>query len=481
MPGNRLIFPIFAALLAASAAQGQVLTPVALPYNANLQSTVISTVPGGVFVANDEFATPFTIPSAGTENNYYVDTSFNGQSVTIAVSIPNATDVYTLMNATRPQPGATLGTIQFIGDGGASQTFPLVAGANIRDYYQGLFANTLNNGVDGVEAVNAFACTDPVDCLGSGATGNVQTGEAGGYLLDEQHFTLDPAFASQNLTQIVLTDATSDSTFLVAGVTVGSQATPTNTSPLVSAVLPCSRSARVGTVVTAAATVINSGSSGVTGCSIAPLTALPMAFLYQALDPTTGQPVGAENTPVPIAAGAAQNFLIGFTPSAAFPPTTVELSYSCTGTDAATATIGINTILLSASSTPVPDIVALAATDSGDGILDIPGTDGAAAFAVATVNLGADSAITVSAETGAASLPVTIALCQTVPSTGQCVAAPATSVATTIAAGDTPTFAFFVQASGTVPFLPAVNRVFVQFQDGNGTVRGATSVALRTQ
>jgi hypothetical protein len=489
MSRRRLIIPVLAALLAASAAQGQVLTPVPLTYNANWQTSVISTVPSGTFVANNDFATLFQIPSTSSKSctvsgpcNYYSDTSFNGQSVTFDVTVANATDVYTLMNATSPQPGATLGTISFIGSGGASQTFPLVAGADIRDYYQGGFADTLDNGVAGVEAVNAFACTDPVDCLGSGGTGNVQTGKAGGYVLDEQHFTLDPAFASQTLTKIVLTDASIGSGFLLAGVTVGSQtAPPPDTSPLVAAVLPGSRSARVNAVATAAATVINSGGTALTGCSITPLTILPMSFFYQALDAATGQLVGSPNTPVSIAAGAAQDFLLGFTPTSAFPPTTVELSFTCAGTGAAPATVGIDTILLSASASPVPDIVAIAATDSNDGIVDLPGAVGAGAFAVATVDLGAASAITVSANTGAAALPVTVTLCQTVPSTGQCVAAPGASVATTIAAGATPTFAVFVQASGTVPFLPAVNRVFVQFQDAAGTVRGSTSVALRTQ
>jgi hypothetical protein len=87
----------------------------------------------------------------------------------------------------------------------------------------------------------------------------------------------------------------------------------------------------------------------------------------------------------------------------------------------------------------------------------------------------------VSADTGAASLPLAINLCQTNPATGQCTSVIGPTVTTTIAANATPTFAIFVQGSGTVPFDPAHNRIFVRFKDSGGVVRGATSVAVRTQ
>lgn len=69
--------------------------------------------------------------------------------------------------------------------------------------------------------------------------------------------------------------------------------------------------------------------------------------------------------------------------------------------------------------------------------------------------------VKVTADTGAASLPVTVALCQTNPVTGACLSAPASIVTTAIPNGATPTFAFFVTAAGSVAFDPAVNRVFV--------------------
>ena len=39
----------------------------------------------------------------------------------------------------------------------------------------------------------------------------------------------------------------------------------------------------------------------------------------------------------------------------------------------------------------------------------------------------------------------------------------------------------FVKGSGAVANNPAVNRVFVRFKDTGGNVRGATSVAVKTQ
>src|SRR5262249_40035255 len=132
------------------------------------------------------------------------------------------------------------------------------------------------------------------------------------------------------------------------------------------------------------------------------------------------------------------------------------------------------------SNTPVPDVVALAATATGDGIANIPGPTGTGFFAVATANVGAGGPITVSATTIAGSLGLTLTVCQT-DAGGNCLAAPASSVVVQIGAGQTPTFAVFITGSGPVPFDPANNRVVLLFKDGTGATRGATSVAVRTE
>jgi hypothetical protein len=249
---------------------------------------------------------------------------------------------------------------------------------------------------------------------------------------------------------------------------------------LVAAVLPSSRSVQVGATATAFATIINAGSATAILCAPALATALPAAFTYQTTDPATNQVIGSANTPISVGAGAMQSFVFALTPSAAIAPTDVQLSFDCANTDPAPINVGLNTLLLSASVTPVPDIVALAATATNDGIVNIPGTNGTGAFAVATVNVGVGADITASADTGGASLPVNLFICQTDPGTGACLASLTSSVTTTINANATPTFAVFVQGGGTVTFDPAANRIFVRFSSG-GVTRGSTSVGVRIQ
>jgi YVTN family beta-propeller protein len=264
-------------------------------------------------------------------------------------------------------------------------------------------------------------------------------------------------------------------------VTAGFVADTAGNLTLVAAVLPTSRSVEIGATPTAFATMIDAGPADATTCTIAPATGVTANFLFQTTDPSTNAVTGTANTPANIAAGQAGTFVIAFTPTAAFPPTNVAFTFTCANAPAPAASItGVNTLNLSASTQPVPDIVALAA--SGDpGYVDIPGATGTGVFAVATVNLGIDATITASANTGAANLPVTLLICQTDPTSGTCLAAPSASVATDILPNATPTFGIFVTGSSAVADMPGVNRIFVTFTDAGGTLRGETSVAVRMQ
>jgi len=247
----------------------------------------------------------------------------------------------------------------------------------------------------------------------------------------------------------------------------------------VASVLPSSRSVQVGNVATAFATMINPGSTIATDCGITPLTSVQANYAYQTTD-ANNELIGTVDTPVDIAAGGNQSYVFAFTPTASFSPVDVQLSFDCTNTDPAAVTVGLNTLLLVADSGPVPDIVALGATPTGDGIVNLSSTG---VFAVATVNVGSPGTITVSADTGSASLPLSITLCGTNPATGACINPTVPTlgpVTTSIAGNATPTFAFFVTGTDTVPFDPANNRIFVRFKDASGVTRGSTSVAVRT-
>jgi virginiamycin B lyase len=260
---------------------------------------------------------------------------------------------------------------------------------------------------------------------------------------------------------------------------IGRISVPASNIVLAASVLPESRSAQVGATATAFATLINGGTDTAIDCTIAPLTVIPATFVFQTTDPTTNALTGTPNTPVNIGPGAAQTFVIAFTPTGPIAPTNVALIFGCANASPAVAIIGVNTLALSSSSGPVPDIVAVA-TSADPGYVDIPGATGTGDFAVATVNLGSAATIAAAANPGTANPPVTLTICQTNPTSGACLAAPAPSVTTDIQANATPTFGIFVTGSAAVADSPGVNRVFVTFTDRSGTLRGETSVAVRT-
>lgn len=252
-----------------------------------------------------------------------------------------------------------------------------------------------------------------------------------------------------------------------------------STTSLVSSVLPQSRSVQVGATATAFATLINTGASTATSCRIELATPVPATFAYQTTDPTTNAVIGSPNAPGAVGPGQSQSFVIALTPTAPIAPTDVAFTFVCAGAAPAPVHIGVNTLLLSASTSPVPDVVALAETMSHDGIVSLSGNPAVGAFAVATVNLGSGSTLIATAEVSPGTLTAVTSICRT-DALGACIAAPAPSVVTNIEPGATPTFGIFLRASGPIAFDPASSRIFVRFRDETGVIRGATSVAVRS-
>jgi hypothetical protein len=248
---------------------------------------------------------------------------------------------------------------------------------------------------------------------------------------------------------------------------------------LLASILPISRSVELGELATAYATILVTGLGLATDCAISPASPVPgSGFAFQTTDPFTNQLAGTLNQPVAASGGGARTFLFALAPVAPFGPADVQLQFKCANTAPAPVVPGLNTFLFLATAGPGPDMVALAATHGNTGIVDVAGPNGAGAFAVATINLGAAADITVAADTGSAALPLTFLICRT-DAGGSCLGNIQPSLVVPVGEGETPTFAVFVIGGGDVPFDPAAHRVFVRFTVGGVTV-GATSVAVRT-
>ncbi|MEI9982788.1 MAG: IPT/TIG domain-containing protein [Aliidongia sp.] len=251
-------------------------------------------------------------------------------------------------------------------------------------------------------------------------------------------------------------------------------------------VLPGSRSVQLGKPATIFASVINAGTTALSGCQVAlPVTAPSgLSLSYQTTNPATNALIGTPDTPDTPATIAANNgvqsFLVTFQGTSAFSAPGMALDFDCLGIGPAAVVTGVDTVDLVMSSTPVADVIALAATASNDGIAQIP-LDGAGAFAVASSNVGASAQIVVSVDTGSATLPLTATICQSNPSTGACLATPASTVTLAFAAQAAPTFSVFLQSSGAIPFDPGASRIFVRFKDAAGGIHGSTSVAVETK
>ena len=170
--------------------------------------------------------------------------------------------------------------------------------------------------------------------------------------------------------------------FAVVGI---SQIESASAQSLVAAVLPTSRSVQIGNSATAFVTIINTGPSTANSVGISLQSAIPATFTYQTTDSTTNQVTGSPNTPVNIAAGQSQSYVIAITPQGAISSSSeVMFNFGGTNTSPVNPIIGVNTLLLSASATPTPDVIALAATPSHDGIVNIPSLTGTGAFSASS-------------------------------------------------------------------------------------------------
>ena len=247
------------------------------------------------------------------------------------------------------------------------------------------------------------------------------------------------------------------------------------------AVLPTSRSVVVGSPATVFATAVNSMDTEAVGCTVAPGQQVPADFSFVTTDPITNAVNGTADEPVNIAAGAAQTFLLTFTPTSVFFPTEIPLAFDCENTEPSLNIPGVTSVSLRSTPNTDVDLIAISSTVSQDGIVTINGDSAVQSFAVAAANVGFAGSVVASVDTGGATLPLNAVICQTDPLTGTCITPAAPSVPVTVLAGQSPSFVVFLQSLGEIDFNPATSRINVRFRSLVGDTLGSTSVAVRTE
>lgn len=276
---------------------------------------------------------------------------------------------------------------------------------------------------------------------------------------------------------------------IVAAFRAAAPIAASSATKLASAIIPSGSAVQIGQTAQTWGAMINSGAVTASNCGVALANPVAGTTLdYRAVSGaqqnfTFTQPT---NVPVSIPPGGAQVFFLTFATTVALEPTDVAFNFVCDNAAAAKIVPSLNTFILSASATPVPNIIALVGTTldgnpNEDAMVDLYNNEGR--FVVATSNIGAAGTVTVSAQpfSGFSSALPSVSVCPLVPGTQTC-ASPATpSVTVASNAGDTPAFMFFVTANGPISDSPEFNRLLIRFTDATGAVRGGTQTALRSR
>lgn len=244
---------------------------------------------------------------------------------------------------------------------------------------------------------------------------------------------------------------------------------------LVNSILPTSRTVQVGNVATIFNTVLNAGSATAENVTLSINPAPSGTFVYSQTNCATNAIIGLPNPTLTIPAGGVVCYVLSFTPNAPFSATNVQILANADNALSTNLLLGINTWLLRATASAGPDIIALTTTTDFHQVSCF----GLNAFAVALSNVGvaATGDITALANTGAASLPLTISISETDPGTGTIIG---DNILEDVEASENRTVAVFVTFNGCIGFDPALNRIFIEFRDASNNIVGSTSTAVST-
>lgn len=268
-------------------------------------------------------------------------------------------------------------------------------------------------------------------------------------------------------------------TILAAGLLASGVSTSAN-AQLFTSIAPEARTSIInGPAVTYFASSINSGSETLTNCRPVPGPFPAANFSYQTVD-AGNQLTGAPNTPVDIAPGTTQGFLLSYTPGAVPYADLVDGRITCDQRDSQYTPYLSGTLAIE-NSGQIPDIIAISATPSGDGVIRLNRAGGAGVMAVAAVNIGVAGEVRVAPQSlGTFPALASFEVCET-DASAQCITQRASSLTVTFGANEVRTFAVFARgnAETNIPFYPDIIRVrLVLSATSTGRPVGLTSAAL---
>jgi len=176
----------------------------------DIQTYLIAQFPTGTYVPNlNNIGVPFKIPVSKPKIpiwNYW-DPGVDLQPLSVNLAVRHAAIVYMLIAAVSPPAGQVVANVAINGSKGAQFNMPLVAGVDIRDFCETIWANTIN----GTTTQPAFEVDNVMNPCG------LHT-----YHIDEITLTLPNSFTAATLQNITVTP-TGNGRPLVLGIAVNSR------------------------------------------------------------------------------------------------------------------------------------------------------------------------------------------------------------------------------------------------------------------
>ncbi len=207
-----MILTVLAVMAFGGAAQADLIyTPIPFTYN-DYNQWRDTNYPQGTPTLGD---IPFDIPvySVANPNNNAWNSITGGtgtKTLNIPVNLAFVREVHTLINVQYGTTGDTYTSLDFYWSGGSVVHTVLTDGIDIRDWWQGGWANTI--AAPTVNVYNGIGLPDPHNAT----------------RMDKQVFTFDDSYGDQVLEQIVMIDTGADGVHraFLSGVTVGAVPLP---------------------------------------------------------------------------------------------------------------------------------------------------------------------------------------------------------------------------------------------------------------